>query len=655
VADNKTSIVITAEDKTQAALASVRNGMQGLQGAFGQFDSVLGRLPGLGTALTAAFGAVSFTGIAKGAIDAADSLNDMSARLGVSVKGLAEWQLAAEQNGTSLESMATGMKNLSVYMVEHGDRLKKAGITATDVRGAFLQLSDVFKDMPEGPERTALAMEIFKKAGMDMLPVAIQGSKALQESADKSRDYAQKMAELAPKADKFNDQLAELGLVAKSSGISLASSIIDPLTKLVTLFNELATGGDRARKAVEDLAKSESPLVRGVAKWNQYWNRPKMGWSGSGNPLDAPAPEGPMLPGENSAGERSALARASILNPQAAGKKAEISEGQRLLEQLQQRLIRESELTEVQRLRQQVSDKLVKFDSEKQKEAALAVAGRIDAEKEWEAAVKAATKEAIDANAEWIKANEKNAERLKSLYGATAAGKFDNDMGDLAFAERAFGAGLISQDKLDAITANIMGMNDELKKTKSIGEELGMTFSSAFEDAIVGGKKFSEVLNGLAQDVLRLVTRKTITEPLAGGLTDMLKGFNLGSLFKANAAGGVYAGPGISAYSGQIVSKPTIFPFANGIGLMGEAGNEAILPLKRGSNGKLGVESTAGSVNIVVNNTAAPEVQATATAKQNGAGFDIEVVVQRAIARDMSRNGPITQGFGNMFGLARAV
>ena len=50
----------------------------------------------------------------------------------------------------------------------------------------------------------------------------------------------------------------------------------------------------------------------------------------------------------------------------------------------------------------------------------------------------------------------------------------------------------------------------------------------------------------------------------------------------ANAKGGVYSSPSLSAYSGQIVSNPTMFAFAKGAGLMGEAGPEAIMPLKRG-------------------------------------------------------------------------
>ncbi len=61
-----------------------------------------------------------------------------------------------------------------------------------------------------------------------------------------------------------------------------------------------------------------------------------------------------------------------------------------------------------------------------------------------------------------------------------------------------------------------------------------------------------------------------------------------------NAKGGVYASPSLSAFSGQIVSNPTLFAFARGAGLMGEAGSEAIMPLKRGADGSLGVRAIGG-------------------------------------------------------------
>jgi len=77
-----------------------------------------------------------------------------------------------------------------------------------------------------------------------------------------------------------------------------------------------------------------------------------------------------------------------------------------------------------------------------------------------------------------------------------------------------------------------------------------------------------------------------------------------------NATGGVYNSPSLSAYSGGIYDKPQIFTFAKGIGIFGEAGPEAILPLKRTSSGELGVKAEAsGAVNVVVNNYTSAEVK----------------------------------------------
>ncbi|MFY3772134.1 phage tail tape measure protein [Providencia manganoxydans] len=88
--------------------------------------------------------------------------------------------------------------------------------------------------------------------------------------------------------------------------------------------------------------------------------------------------------------------------------------------------------------------------------------------------------------------------------------------------------------------------------------------------------------------ILKMIAEMQIQKFLVGtgGL------FDFGGI-TPNAKGGVYTAPGLSAYSGQVVSKPTLFPFARGAGLMGEAGPEAILPLRRGADGKLGVIAAA--------------------------------------------------------------
>ncbi|HDN6462070.1 TPA: phage tail tape measure protein [Salmonella enterica subsp. enterica serovar Dublin] len=84
-----------------------------------------------------------------------------------------------------------------------------------------------------------------------------------------------------------------------------------------------------------------------------------------------------------------------------------------------------------------------------------------------------------------------------------------------------------------------------------------------------------------------------------------------GANFSVNANGGVYQSSDLSRFSGSVVNRPTFFAFAKGAGVMGEAGPEAILPLRRGADGNLGVVASGGGgmkmfapqYNIEINNT----------------------------------------------------
>ncbi len=88
------------------------------------------------------------------------------------------------------------------------------------------------------------------------------------------------------------------------------------------------------------------------------------------------------------------------------------------------------------------------------------------------------------------------------------------------------------------------------------------------------------------KSILKMLTDILIKMSLVKGIEAM--GFGFGAPV-ANADGGVYNSASLSAYSGQIVHKPTMFAFAKGAGLMGEAGPEGIFPLRRGADGKLGI------------------------------------------------------------------
>ncbi len=131
-------------------------------------------------------------------------------------------------------------------------------------------------------------------------------------------------------------------------------------------------------------------------------------------------------------------------------------------------------------------------------------------------------------------------------------------------------------------------MRHEMQQIQRLSAGFASTISRGFADAILSGRKFSDVLRSIARSLIRMSLQAAL-KPLIGGLTSAIGGA-LGSVMPF-ARGGV-------------VNGPTLFPMARGMGLMGEAGPEAVLPLARGPDGRLGVRAQGGgaaSVNITMN------------------------------------------------------
>ena len=110
------------------------------------------------------------------------------------------------------------------------------------------------------------------------------------------------------------------------------------------------------------------------------------------------------------------------------------------------------------------------------------------------------------------------------------------------------------------------------ERTSNTARELGLTFSSAFEDAIIKGESFSKVLQGILQDIARIVVRRTITEPLGTAVTSSLSGFDFGSIFSGlgSALGGLFRAEGGPVAGGQ--------PY-----IVGERGPEWFVPNRSGT------------------------------------------------------------------------
>lgn len=185
-----------------------------------------------------------------------------------------------------------------------------------------------------------------------------------------------------------------------------------------------------------------------------------------------------------------------------------------------------------------------------------------------------------------------------------------------------------SREWSDGVRRALESYADEASDMATQVEQVTGNTLRSLEDTLVeftttGKFEWNDMVNSMLSDIARLIVRTQITGPLAQ---------NIGSIFDSifgSANGNVFSnGRPVQGFAkGTVVFEPTLFPMANGIGLMGEAGPEAIMPLRRLPSGRLGVESAGGggssySVNVDARGSSDPA----ATAKQ------VEIAVDRALS-----------------------
>jgi len=130
-------------------------------------------------------------------------------------------------------------------------------------------------------------------------------------------------------------------------------------------------------------------------------------------------------------------------------------------------------------------------------------------------------------------------------------------------------------------------LRSEFTELTRVSESFGRSITGAFAGAITGGRKLSDVLRSLVASLSRQ-TLSAALRPLGNALGGQLANLLSPGKIVPFAAGG-------------IVHSPTLFGMRGGLGLMGERGAEAILPLARGPDGRLGVQSDGGgAVNVTV-------------------------------------------------------
>jgi phage-related minor tail protein len=154
-----------------------------------------------------------------------------------------------------------------------------------------------------------------------------------------------------------------------------------------------------------------------------------------------------------------------------------------------------------------------------------------------------------------------------------------------------------------AVTADTSALRQELASAAGYGRQFSAALMTAFEGVALRGKSLGDALRALTLSLSRM-TLQAAFQPLEQGFASLFSRLFAGGL--AFAKGGVvHNALPVPFAAGGVIASPIAFPLAGGrIGLAGERGPEAIMPLARGPDGRLGVRAQGrGEVSVTFNVT----------------------------------------------------
>ena len=491
-------------------------------------------LGGLRNALVGAVTVGGFVALVKSAIDAGDALDKVAQRTGVSVARLSELQFAARLAGVTLDDFASGMSNFNKSLVEAQDGSSKMGMAfkalGVDVRAgpeaALNQFLEAVARLPDGATKISLVREALGKAGDQWIPFI----NSAREGTETARRAGLVIGpEFARQAAQFNDNLTTMRAISGKFAVDIGSSVLPALITITTNINNATNATERWKTIFIEFNK----IIAATA--------------------------GALLPGMDQAVENY-FRKMELLTRKSTVKSIRGPSGEPLMG--------------AGGVAQGVPDtarlgRILSGLAEKDAKEAEARSKRLREEdlRGWIAHAEAVFEEADRLNLAMAKIWDEYWAHVEKMRQLDVAGW-------VAHAEEVFR----QADELNLALARIA--DEEAQRAKEAARELGMTFTSAFEDAALAGKKLSDVLKGLAADVARIFFRRAVTEPLAGAVSgfavDLMKGF-----FKRQGGGPVAAGR----------------PY-----LVGERGPELFVPQ---SFGEIMPQAGGQSVQVVLNITAA--------------------------------------------------
>jgi len=548
------------------------------------FKKIENLAKGAGIALAGYFTVTQTLGFIKGAIDAADALDDLSQRTGIATDELSKLIYAAQLSDVTQEQLSGAIQKLSRGMAEAAqgtgtanDAFKVMGVSIKDATGnlktsdtVLRELADRFATYEDGVEKSALAQAIFGKSGAEMITFLNLGSKGLAEAgAEAERLGMVVFPDVAQRAGEFNDNLDKLKGSATGVAREIGNMLIPTLNKLMNefmlvrkhglgFFEVMDMGlrfGDYANqlRLINEELSGNSFFLSESRKASLLRQKAVIEEAMALQDLSKAQKD------SNSANESAAnKRRAPTLIKEKEKEKAVMDEASKIIESqidaYNRLTMTELELAEasvflaggtmqqVQSMRELfIATQQLTQEQERARERTEAY---VELAKEY--------KQLAQDSASPVQQLADEEARLEDLRKRLIENGYDVVDVENKIAE----ARMNAADK-------IMGVGEKTKDLEVTYKEFGSAIGTAFEDAILQGKGLGDVLKSLEQDIIRILMRKFVTQKLEGAVTSFAESM-LGSFFGgARAMGGPVRGN--TAY------------------LVGERGPEVFVPNQSGS------------------------------------------------------------------------
>jgi len=643
--------------------------------AFGQGFKDAFKFAGITAALAAVGAAI------KGTLDEMSRITDESAKIHDSAENFQRLAYAAGQVGVEMEDVTKAVGKLQVQLgqIDSGGgkqaaaALKSIGLSMEDLRNlspteAFLKVGGAIGEVGDASQQAALGAALFGKGWQTLLPLITEGEDGMKAAAEQATVMSN--ATVAA-GDDFGDAMDRM----QGSLMALLGEGFAPLLPVLTLFaNETSDASKEAVEGAGDMNAMREAMaglgtvVNGVVLVFKAASQVLQLFGRTIGTVAAAVMEG--IP-EMARMLSDALDPSTWFDEKKRDSLIERFKGigsglADAMEQIRKDTI--AGMTDVFEQTAKLQDKIEA--TRKAAPAAPPIVGRVGGEEA--AAATAATKKAadqakadaaqhkaamdaakerLDAEADLRKEMDAETAQMKELHDAEvdlaaarkiANGESEQSVEIWALQQKGASDYTIALVKLGQQTDEVKKKQDEQTKAseeakrnaQAWGEFIGQGVADIFTSMTEGAEAAEKAILRLIAQMLAAIATKKILESF--GIATQAKGGAWSQGYQVFAQGG-------------IVASPTAFSFAGGrMGVMGEAGPEAIMPLKRDASGKLGV---AGAANVQVFNYAGADIGVQKDEDRLRITVD---KVRQTIASDIARGGnPVAAAFERAYSVRR--